>query len=790
MKKLLPIILVVLLAPTNLFAQSTDLIFQYNDFSGGLATRLSEFAIPKTSGDIIENLRFDDEFKSLTKRAQTVVSCTTNSNSKAVIGLHRFYMKDSSKITIANYEDKIVTCNDSTGVSTEIFTVPTADNRWDWLTWHDIAIGMDGVNQPIKYDGSSSSATYLGSLLATDAGSGSGPTGSGYNYKVSCYSSSYEFIFDQISNTLDMSGNDLSLTMIPICPDTMLGESTIGRKIYRNKTSGSSYFLLSNGTINNNTAVTLTDSDADGGLSGTTYPAGDGTVTPPKGRFNLIHKNRLWIANNGTNPSRLFYSDDGLHDYFVSDSFFNIRPNDGDEITFIKNWLGLLTVAKNNTIQKMDTRGDDPDADWAITDPFSFVGCQAPYSAVNTDEGIMYLGNNGIYNFNGQFSQLRSDTITPTIRDIQQSNFPIVWAEFFKNSYYMTYPSLSSGSSTNNRLLVVSLIDKAFSIDLLNLNVLHVFGSGSDVEALYSGSADNGKVFAHTETIKEILHKKQADFQGTFNDMRYIPVSVGGDADNAVLELAWTNDINTEIGLWTGTIDSVTTAIIDRPDTTGVYTSDTITINATSLDKLYWNEALPPNGGTILFDIRSGSTVAGIANATWVTGFSDSSGSDISGATADTVFQYRINVTTDTITETPTIFSDGSFAVRVTYNIGGTTDETTIPIRHRGGWLDYGAPGRVKELKKIYVYYDWPANTEGTLNLNFEGKGVGTYSPSQTETASFAIDLLVYPDYYVERFPGGNMIGELIRLDITETSLNPLTIKKIIIVYDVQEMVI
>ena len=150
----------------------------------------------------------------------------------------------------------------------------------------------------------------------------------------------------------------------------------------------------------------------------------------------------------------------------------------------------------------------------------------------------MYLGNNGIYNFTGQYSELISDSITPTIRDIQQSNFPNVWAEFFKNSYYMSYPSLASGSSSNNRLLVVSLIDKAFSIDLLNLNVLHVFGSGSDVEALYSGSADNGKVFAHTETIKEILHKKNADFSGTFNDMRYIPASVGGDADNAELELA------------------------------------------------------------------------------------------------------------------------------------------------------------------------------------------------------------------------------------------------------------
>jgi len=763
----------------------------YDDFSGGMNTRLSEFALPKSQGDIIENLRFDDEYQSLTKRGKTVVSCTTNASSNPVLGIHRFYMKDGSKITIANFKNTIVTCNDSTGVATTILTVAIADNRWDWLTWHDIAFGMDGVNQPVKYDGSSTSATYVGSALATDAGSGSGPNGSDYTWKISCYSSTLEYIFDQPSNEIDVSGNDVDLTMIPICPTTIGGESTTGRKVYRDKTSANDFFLLSNGTIANNTATTLTDSDTDAGLSATAYPAGDATVRPPIGRFGLIHKNRKWIANNGTNPSRLFYSEDGLHDYYLSDSFFNIRPNDGDQITFIKNWLGLMTVAKENTIQKMDTRGDDPDATWAITDPFSTDGCHAPYSAVNTTEGIMYLGNNGIYNFNGQFSELRSDAITPTIRDIQQSNFPNVWAEFFKNSYYMTYPSLSSGSSTNNRLLVVSLIDKAFSIDLLNLNVLHVFGSGSDVEALFSGSADNGKVFAHTETLKEILHKTHTDFPGTFNDMRFIPTTVGGDADNSVLELAWTNDIDTTNDFfWRGTIDSVTSSIIDRPDTDGVYTSDTITINATSLDKIYWNETIPSDGGTITFDVRSGATVTGISQAAWTTDFTNSSGSDISGATADTVFQYRINVTTDTITQTPTIFSDGSFAVRVTYNTGGTTDETTIPIRWRSGWLDYGYPGRVKELTKIYIYYDWQASTEGTLNLTFTGRGVGVYSEvlaNQTETASFAIDLSVYPEYYIEAFPTGKMIGELIRLDITETSPDPITIKKIIIVYDVQE---
>ena len=791
MKKFLTIIF--LLFTTVCFAQNTNLIFEYDSFEGGLNTRMSEFALPKSQATISENIRYDTEFKSLTKRDKTVVACTTNADSNPVLGLSRFYMKDSSKVTVAMYDNDIVTCDDATGVATNILTVATADQRWDCETWHDILICTDGSNAMVKYDGSSASATYIGTALATDKGSGAGPNGT-YNYKVTCYTASYETALNTASNDVTVSNKDITLTMIPICPDSYLGESITGRKIYRSDAGGGgTYNLVPNtGTIADNTTVTIDDTEDDAAVDAEAAYPSTYNDTPPKGRFGVIHKNRLWVANNSTAPSRIYYSEDGLHDFFLSDSYFNIRPNDGDEITFVENLLGLLTVSKNNTIQKIDTRGDDPDADWAITDPFSFIGCQAPYSAVNADTGIMYLGNNGIYNFTGQYSELISDAITPTIRDIQQSNFPNVWAAYYKNSYYMAYPSLASGSASNNRLLVVDLIDKAFNIDLFSVNILHVFDSGSDVEALYSGSSGNGKIFGHTETVKEIIHKKHSDFGGTFNDARYIPVSVGGDADNAEIEIAWTTDIDTITSKWYGTIDGMATSdsIIDRPDTTGVYTSDTITINATSLDKIYWNETLPPGGGSVSFDIRSGSTAGGITAAPWTTGISDSSGTDISGTTADTVFQYRINMTTDTITQTPTIVSDGSYAVRITYNIGGTTDETTIPIRWRSGWLDFGAPGRVKELKKIYVYYDWPANTAGTLNLKFTGMGAGTYSASQTETDSFAIDLISYPDFYVERFPGGNMIGELIRLDITETSLNPITIKKIIVVYDVQEQII
>ena len=84
-------------------------------------------------------------------------------------------------------------------------------------------------------------------------------------------------------------------------------------------------------------------------------------------------------------------------------------------------------------------------------------------------------------------------------------------------------------------------------------------------------------------------------------------------------------------------------------------------------------------------------------------------------------------------------------------------------------------------------HYEWDDNTAGTLNVNFESLGMKNGTPG--ETNNFVIDLNDNPDYYIEYFIGGKMIGELFRIDMTESSLNPLKIEKIIIVYDVSPLI-
>lgn len=744
-------------------------IFLIDDFSGGLASKISPFNLSKKQADIAENVRFDSQLSALTKRDKTLVYGTAHATNP-ILGLHRFYLADGSKVLLTNYSSTIAKGNDSTGAFTSILSVSQADRRWQWLTWHNLAIGTDGYNQPVKYNGTSSSATYLGSLLATDAGSGTGTTGT-YTYKVSCYTASYNLNLGAASNTIVMTGNDISLSMIPICPDTYLGQTVIGRKIYRTGNGDSTYKLLSNGTIANNTATTLTDSDADGDRGNLLTSDVTTTSTPPVGKLSIIHFNRLWIANDPSHPSRIYYSEDSSHDVFLPSSYLDIRQNDGDEITMVAQVLGILTVGKTNSIQKVYTDRDTPSTDWSISDVFTSVGCHAMYSYVSTPYGLMYLSNNGIYLFTGQTSTLLSEAVTPEINDISPSNISNTWAAFYKNKYYLSYTSTKSGGTVNNRILVLDMLSKAFEIDTFGVNVFTVLKSGSDVEVLYSGGSASGKVYAHSDSTKEIIHRRASDFTGTYSEMR----NRSTDDESPELELARTATIDSLVG----TIDSLT-GTIDRSSTTGYYISQPLTVGASRYDKIYWNETLPTAGSNVTFAVRSATNDTAISAASWSSEVSDPSGSDISANSANTVIEYRISMTTDSLAYSPTVYKGNNFNVRLTYNTAGATDETTIPLTWRSGWFDLGSPGYKKQLRKLYVSYD--SSSTGTLNLGFE-----TYNDGNSD--SFAINLADHPTEYIEYFTNGSLLGELFRLTITESSLNPIKIKRIVLTYDVEPLV-
>lgn len=741
MKKTLSLILSFCLIFSNFVFASLekDVTYILSDFSKGLNSHISPLLTPPNQAVETKNIRFNGRYGAFTKRETLITAWDAGSNS--VQGLHRYYKTDGTqKAIIAT--GTILAIGDAGATTTTTINAGLSDGkRWQFVTYKDIAIGANGTNRMVKYDGKTqTTADTDGSRTASELCAELGApfaelnTGSNldaskwYQYRMMFLVSGVTYYSNARSNPIQTGSSvrDITLTNIPIGPS-----GTTARYLYRtldnsnqaNVEADNTMYLVA--TISDNTTTTYNDAMADATAATQTAwsTSGKSDCTPPTLKYIEIHKERLFGAGDSTYPSYLFFSDDGNPDFYLPTAFEAIRIDDGDEITFIKPQLGILTIGKTNTIQKYYTEGSIT-TDWYTSDVFSTVGCPAPYSVANTPAGIFYLGRHGIYRFDGQNSHLISDAATPEINDISQADIEDVAGFYHNNEYRLAYTSTSSGGASNNRVLVYNLVRDAYTIDTENVASWATFSSGTDFGVLYSGSsASNGYVVAHSSTLDSLSKRYKSEIDaGTFDDTRSY-----GDEDAPYVELAWDSTIDgwlTELQTKDASINTINdigaylpNSIIDRPDTAGTWTSEVYQIDAQTLDKLYWQESLG-SYGDVTWQIRLGATSAACTAAAWNTAVTNPNGSDVSGITANAFIQLRANLSTTDVNYTPLLYSDEGYVFKLLYSKVGAQNETSVLSVYKTGWLDFGKPTNKKLIKKIKVYY---SGTSGKLNFDIKG---------------------------------------------------------------------
>lgn len=790
--------------------------FNIISFEKGLNTQSNPFLVPENQCITAQNIRFNERFGSIAKRPTMLQYGDVGSHS--IHGLHRYYKSNGTTKLIAAGSTYLYIGDDDTGTFTVIHEGLTDSKTWQFFTYQDMAICANGYDNTLKYDGhttttANTDAARTASNLCADLGAPYAELNTGanltaskwYQYKVAYYDGTNYYYSTKRSNAI-LTGStvrDITLTDIP------LGEKgTTARYVYRTLGNTNKAACLADttfykiATISDNTTTTINDAMTDATAVGDAAPTwatvSAGTdVSPPKGSYNLLHKERMFVAGNTTYPSLLYWSDEYNPDYFDPVDYAAIRENDGDKITFLKEQLGIVVVGKTNTIQKFYTEGssDKGSSDnWYASAPFSFTGCYAPYTAVNTPIGLIYLARAGLYRFNGQQSELISDAVTPEIEDVSITNSDRAFGIFQNNEYSLAYTSTNSGSSTNNRVLIYDIVRDAYTIDYKNLNVFCVFNSGSDFGDLYSGtSTTDGVVWAHEGKARVLSKNLKSEFElGTFDDAR-----VYGTENEPVIELAWDCTIDgwlTELQTKNASINTIDdiniylpNAIIDRPDTAGTWTSPVYFIRISSFDKIYWNENLGTTGD-ITFQIRTGASEAACLAAAWSTAVSDPSGSDISALTANSYVQVRANLSTTDINYTPTLFSGNGYVFKIVYYAAGNTSETDFLSVWESGWLEFGAKNYPKLMNQIRVFYE---GTAGTLTFEYKNN-------RGTVENTFTIDMSIDPDasnsdnyrgegvhkYYtfippINTSAKPTPIGEFFKFKVTEQGTKPWKITRI-----------
>ena len=193
------------------------------------------------------------------------------------------------------------------------------------------------------------------------------------------------------------------------------------------------------------------------------------TMTVPTGltraKFVTKFQNYCLLANvvvSGVDmPTRFYFSTIKTLDTWDLADFYEIGMNDGEEITGFKVLGDRLIVYKTNSIYAVYYNGN-ADIPFLIQKTSSHVGCIAPYSIQEVDNGHVFLAYDGIYFFDGNNSYKISDRIRDTILGYSQSDYANAVSMYQKNKnrYWLAFAT----SSDNNRVITWDTINNAWSV--------------------------------------------------------------------------------------------------------------------------------------------------------------------------------------------------------------------------------------------------------------------------------------------------------------------------------------
>lgn len=231
-------------------------------------------------------------------------------------------------------------------------------------------------------------------------------------------------------------------------------------------------------TAGNNNHVSWTNHlDTALGTNGVDAPfqwtgSGDGSaMTVPTGlttaRFVEAWSKYTFLANvtvsATVHKTRIYWSAIDSISSWDSAAFRDIGKNDGQPITGVKGLGDRLVIYKSRSIWVGQFTGDS-DIPFVFFPTPSHVGCEAPWSIQEVDNGHVFLSQDGYYYFDGVNSKKISDRITATLNTMNKTRFQNVVSAYQKSTNrYWSSQSLDA-VSTHARVITYDSYNNAFGL--------------------------------------------------------------------------------------------------------------------------------------------------------------------------------------------------------------------------------------------------------------------------------------------------------------------------------------
>lgn len=321
---------------------------------------------------------------------------------------------------------------------------------------------------------------------AVDSGAGSGPTGT-YYYKYTYVRKSGSTLVAEsnpspISLVLSITDNLVNVTW------TASSDSQVTHvRLYRtlNNGSGDDYFYVAEQAIGD---VTYDDTSIDSALGTQIQIDND---PPPATSLNCITGpgafGRMFVATS----NKLYFSKAQRPESFPALNYIEVGVPNYPILNAI-DWYGVIYMFTRIAVYQL--QGSDENTFYPVKTMVS-RGLVARNAIVATDTGIIYLGYDGIYMFNGQNEvKLTGAKVDPLFRGetvngispINQSYLSTCWMIYFKGKLFLGYPS---GIATSpNMVLVLDTEKKKFAIYDYSLTITSAFVDEANSRLLFGAS--------------------------------------------------------------------------------------------------------------------------------------------------------------------------------------------------------------------------------------------------------------------------------------------------------------
>lgn len=211
-----------------------------------------------------------------------------------------------------------------------------------------------------------------------------------------------------------------------------------------------------------------------------------------KAKFVKQYNNYLFLANvtvSGTvHQSRIYWSNIKTTGTWTDTDFIEVAKDDGQDITGLKVLSDRLVIYKSRSIYNLLFTGDS-DIPFILPGggkSNSAVGCVAPFSIQEMENGHIFLSHDGWYFYDGNNSYKISEKITTSLLETATTRLAQArsMVQKSKNLYFCALPS--SGQTENDTVFVFDIFNNAWSI--------------------YSGMAPSSMATAYVDGVGERIY--------------------------------------------------------------------------------------------------------------------------------------------------------------------------------------------------------------------------------------------------------------------------------------------